>query len=467
MRAFKARFFVNVVYLAITIGFLGSAGFTRENPTGQISNRSIENIATPVKTQRIDSFGTCVPNPYQKTTLPIKFAEDVGFRWVRLSAFWSEIESQPDQFDFSVLDHNVNLALERGMNIVLQIHPFFPPWMERNEAPRNCWGDFDCSNLPSDRKEFEKDLRDFVRQVVLRYRGNINHFKIWSEPDGDWFFRGSANEFVDHLFIPAAQEIRSVYPQAKVLGPGVVFSVDFLDTVLKRACSLIDIVTIHAYDGNTVESRMEKVNQFVDVIKRRCHKPIWVTEFGFRESEVGKEELGDKVINLFREMTNVSEISKAFHYRMATHYKSDIQHGLISIDVFRDTLKEKKPAFYEVKRFLQSQPGASDFDLTFEALFFNSKNTLRYQAADKDKPSVTIGINPNKRAYFRIKAFSRGRVEAAYHLSTMRAGRFVEAEDNSAYKFERGALKDVDSITVRVTQGEQRKFRKIILKKTK
>lgn len=98
-----------------------------------------------------------------------KILDDLGFKYVRLSAQWNDIEKERGKFDFSTLDWYMNEAAARKAKVVLAVGQKIPRWPECHSPE---W----TSSL-SDNAYFAA-LREFVKITVERYK-NHPALEIW------------------------------------------------------------------------------------------------------------------------------------------------------------------------------------------------------------------------------------------------------------------------------------------------
>src|SRR5207248_4729954 len=63
------------------------------------------------------------------------------------------------------------------------------------------------------------DWTSAVTAVVTHYKGQVDCWGIWNEPNLRGFFDGSEDDFVNQIFLPAAAAIRAADPAAKICGP--------------------------------------------------------------------------------------------------------------------------------------------------------------------------------------------------------------------------------------------------------
>ena len=95
--------------------------------------------------------------------------DDWGFRYIRISARWSEINPQDSVFDFSRLDWMMDAAAERNAKVVLVVGQKTPRWPECH-APE--W----TSGLTND--EYFLALEKYIRTTAERYK-NHPALEIW------------------------------------------------------------------------------------------------------------------------------------------------------------------------------------------------------------------------------------------------------------------------------------------------
>ena len=92
---------------------------------------------------------------------------DAGFGWVKQYFAWQDIEgAAKGKFDWSRSDRVVDQVQQRGLKLIVRIgqDPDRPFWA--GDAPANA-GHF----------------ADFARQVAARYRGRIQAYQVWNEPN--------------------------------------------------------------------------------------------------------------------------------------------------------------------------------------------------------------------------------------------------------------------------------------------
>ncbi len=168
------------------------------------------------------------------TTRHDVMAKAIGINWVRLhdaefeAVGWWSVEREPGAWRFR--DEDVLRYREHHLKVLGQLGSA-PPWASHHpDAGRGTFGYYDKYSQPKDLEAFA----GYVRVVVDRYRGVIDHWDVWNEP---WIHawwnvgyeagaRGQAGYFTSEepqqdyarLTRVARDAARSVNPDAVVLG---------------------------------------------------------------------------------------------------------------------------------------------------------------------------------------------------------------------------------------------------------
>ena len=149
-----------------------------------------------------------------KRELTVEMVRDAGITWAKQHFPWEEIE-QPrkgQSFDakygqstWDKFDDIVRLAEARGLRLIARIDR--PPAWARVDKSR--------PNAPPDRID---DFGDFAFQLAARYRGKVEHFQVWNEPNlgEEWNGRPDPAAYVALLRV-AYRRIKDANPNACVL----------------------------------------------------------------------------------------------------------------------------------------------------------------------------------------------------------------------------------------------------------
>lgn len=217
--------------------------------------------------------------------------------WVRITIPWREVNPDPGVWDFRGIENMVAQAEGNGLEI-LAILSTAPEWA--GGGPLGIRPPEDISLW-----------RQFVRRTATRFAGRIAAYEVWNEPNfldigitGVGWDRPleSPPLYTDYLKA-AAQEIRSVAPDALVAGPVTSSRPDERTEMLFRqletegAAPFMDLVSFHA---NGFDRRFDEVATDVDrslalldtLNPSNAGKPIWITEMGWFGGPSGRENVG-------------------------------------------------------------------------------------------------------------------------------------------------------------------------------
>src|SRR3954454_8250237 len=148
-----------------------------------------------------------------------------------------------------------------------------------------------------------QDWYDFVFATVSLYRGDIDLWGVWNEPNLDEYLEGTDLKVYRSLAITARAAIRAADPLATVLGPDVSFhgvKDGWFAAVMNDFGDQFDIVTVHWYaDGPDLDLMMD---QLVRPVSRG--KPVWMSEVGMKPcaslfGEAGQALLYQRVLSAF------------------------------------------------------------------------------------------------------------------------------------------------------------------------
>lgn len=171
----------------------------------------------------------------------------LGAKHARLQSGWARTEKQPGTYDFSWLDPIVD-----GMNAD-GVRPWFTLGYGNPGVPGGGTAQRD-SDIP--RGAARTAWLAYVRTIVIRYRGKVDYWELWNEPD--LIDRYTAEEFADFA-VETAKVVRGAQPGAIISIAGFTGvegkSNSYAKKVLKRfgqadAKGLANVVGFHVYTDN-------------------------------------------------------------------------------------------------------------------------------------------------------------------------------------------------------------------------
>lgn len=270
--------------------------------------------------------------------------DELGIVWVRNDFRWSSIEPQKGVWDFSRYDRMVedNIASGRKM---LSVLGFDTGWVHKNGKSRDY---ISPEELPY--------FLNYVEQVVTRYKGKVDAWEIWNEPDVYVrFWKGPAKDFYA-LSKAAAQKIRECDPDAKIIA-GSFFRVPtaFIKNMFKSgALDDVDGIAFHPYAA-TPKGALALYDTFAALVREQGYSgEIWVTEVGYPTGGIYPSRVGEKKYGAYIYDTLIGLARRGartiFWYQLTEGYtRANTPHTLNSERFFGLAYKdyEKKPGVDE------------------------------------------------------------------------------------------------------------------------
>jgi hypothetical protein len=290
-----------------------------------------------------------------------------GAKWARMSISWSDwVEPKKGSYNSSALssfDRGIDLARASGAKVLIMVEES-PSWARdsdnKNSPPRN-----------------NADLADFVRFLATRYRGKVEGYEIWNEPNLTWAWPSGPN--------PAqyARMLKAVSPAVKLGDPAakVVFAGTFTSDYrfLEGAYAAVpdlgayfDVMGTHAYtyksapperlwrdpNGRISPSAFAGYRELRrTMLAHGIPKPIWVTEFGWSTATqpgqgVSPQTQADYLKRAYSCLEQDPYVEMATWYNFRNEWwekDADSWHaqlGLMNTDFTR------KPAYYALKGYV-------------------------------------------------------------------------------------------------------------------
>jgi hypothetical protein len=208
-----------------------------------------------------------------------------GVQWVRMDIGWSSLQEnargQFSQWYVSLVDKCVGMANARGIRVLGMLFRT-PGWANAGQ---------DVYVPPTD----VSDYAWIANWAAARYRGKVQAWEIWNEPDpAQSFWQGSVVQYV-RLLKAAYPAIKSGDPNALVVFGGPSSNDDgFIAAAYAAgAKGFFDVMATHPYQGmaDAPPEKADDGNRWwfthlpavrkVMVANGDGSKPVWFTEFGW------------------------------------------------------------------------------------------------------------------------------------------------------------------------------------------
>lgn len=217
---------------------------------------------------------------------PIAHYPTVPFGTVRLwdsGTSWNDIQPSPGVWDFSQLDAQVARlrAARKDIVIVLGVTP---RWASKRPNEAGNYG-------PGTAAE-PKDIRTwtaYVRKLAIRYKGKVNKWELYNEPNVKLFFSGQPKNMLD-MAHAAWTQLKTIDRTNTVISPGVAIrtlnSPKWLDTYLQIGGGrYANVIAVHFYVR--ARQRPEDTIGYLAIVRKIMIArgvntlPLWNTESGY------------------------------------------------------------------------------------------------------------------------------------------------------------------------------------------
>jgi hypothetical protein len=235
-------------------------------------------FATPIFADKDEGFfaiatGAETLGYYQKL---FPLLNEAGIKWVRIFPEWAQIQPKEGEWDFSLADSILKSAKENNLQI-LGIFLYLAPWVS--------------AKPPSTRAFPIKDIkywRDYVREVVKRYKGQIKYWEVYNE-FAAFSENGTPKDYAD-LVKKAYEVAKEIDPECKIGMNWNEFDLTSLEKVIELgAGGHFDFVCVHPYAllDRVMKGREEAFISMMDNFRKLLRKtgqrediPLWVSEVG-------------------------------------------------------------------------------------------------------------------------------------------------------------------------------------------
>jgi len=195
--------------------------------------------------------------------------------WNRFEFAWDYVEPINNTWVWDAIDAYMNISDYYGLRI-LPILCYGTSWASVNE---------DSLAKPIN----IEDWKEYIREVVLKYKNRQSfggYWQIWNEANTQSFFHGDfINDFIP-IMIAAAEEIKKIDPESKVIATSLTGEnmEELVKTMIEaigkdKFANLFDAIAIHPY--GEYNKAISKIESAIKYLKDWYTGEIWITEYGW------------------------------------------------------------------------------------------------------------------------------------------------------------------------------------------
>ncbi|WP_101758729.1 carbohydrate binding domain-containing protein [Oceanicoccus sp. KOV_DT_Chl] len=276
-----------------------------------------------------------------------KQAAAMGVGWLRMhppmGTKWLVVEPKKGVFSFH--DDAINLAVDSGFNILGSLEAT-PKWASTAPDSDRRYTSYPPSNMD--------DWENYVYKTVKYYKGKINYWEVWNEPDSHGFLRLPKNTFGQSKAEVYIELLSRAYRAAKAANPDAVIvggsatgkpPTLWLEDIFKLgALQYMDIVSFHFYSEGRpggvltpgIADYAHDIRQLIAQYGKGKSLQIWETESGVMYPRTEYENILEVSPSVTLNGTEISAylvrnhimlmasgVSKWFYYSMMTHNRVD------------------------------------------------------------------------------------------------------------------------------------------------
>ncbi len=301
-----------------------------------------------------------------------------GVQWVRIDIGWSGFEPDApgviDPWYQGRVDAAVDEARARGLQVLLTAW-LTPRWANAGLGERH---------PPTDPADYAR----FLTWAADHYRGRVEAWEIWNEPNLPTFWKGDTAQYAS-LLEAAYPAVKAGDPSvAVVLGGPAYNDTDFLSALYDLGVQgSFDVMATHPYQGfanappETADDGTRGTLTHVAAVRELMvahgdgDRPIWFTEFGWSAHPtapgapnwqwgVTEAAQGDYFVRTLRWVAeHAPYVTNVFWYNERAQDTGDAQldgYGLLTHDL------EPRPAYLMVQAYLTKSPSAQGAPLRFD-----------------------------------------------------------------------------------------------------
>lgn len=213
--------------------------------------------------------------PRAEIAARMESARQANAAWVRVDFFWYSVEWNAGAWNWTYFDTVMQEANSRGLRVIATL------WGTPRWAVTDGVAYYGVPNMAA--------WENFLSRAAARYRGQVDIWEIWNEPDKPHYWRGTPAKYAE-LLARAYTKIKAADPAATVAlgglaqgGPSLV--ADFLQQILGNstypAGRYFDVHNIHTNFRSASLIAAQASNNRAILSQYGLQKPIIATEASY------------------------------------------------------------------------------------------------------------------------------------------------------------------------------------------
>jgi hypothetical protein len=213
----------------------------------------------------------------------LEMGRGCGVDWTRchdywIPFYWTPTEPEPGKFVWA--DEQVDTVRGYGYHI-LGVLGMPPGWaavkVPPEERPEGHIAQWQTQKID--------EWENYVYETVAHYRGRVNHFEVYNEPNIGQFFAPKPDPALYFVLLQRAYKAaKRADPDCVIAAPNpVTIEPGFLDVLLRLGLPQVcDVISVHAYNARPGRDLVKQLDTLKTLLRRYgCEKPIWITEVGW------------------------------------------------------------------------------------------------------------------------------------------------------------------------------------------
>ncbi len=284
---------------------------------------------------------------------------------------WIDIETMPGAFNWAYVDHQVNEALARGLE-VFAYTGLTPDWA-LPEGVLDRYGSGIGYRFPP-AEQFIPQFESFFRALAARYRGRVKYYQFWNEPNGcSWMNDDCENGHMAYSYVPWLQRWYRAMKQGDphcvlAIGgldynAGVTHGYQYIEDIYAYGGGdSFDAVAIHPY-GDPLHWQAITDTYNVLVSHGDGHKKLWLNEYGWdTNDEAAKAAKLTAVLNELKK-PEYDMVFQASYLVITDLVGSGHGYGLCSRNTTTLTITPRQ-SWYAFRAVSKTWPVQADFSAT-------------------------------------------------------------------------------------------------------